>query len=196
MRVCEMFTSIQGESSYAGQPCTFIRLTGCNLRCSYCDTQYAFEEGQEMTVDAVVEQVHKAGLPLVEITGGEPLLQSQGVQELACCLLDNGYQVLLETNGSLGIGDLDPRIVIILDLKTPGSGMAEQNDFSNLGHLKAADEIKFVIGDRLDYDWAKQVIARYGLGGSHALLFSPVSGSLSPRRLGQWIIEDRLPVRL
>lgn len=196
MRICEMFTSIQGESSYAGRPCTFLRLTGCNLRCSYCDTQYAFDGGQEIDVDAIVDYVHKAGLPLVEITGGEPLLQSQGLRELTTRLLDCGYQVLIETNGSLSIRDLDTRLVIILDLKTPGSGMAERNDFTNLAYLKAADEIKFVIGDRSDYEWSKEIIEHYDLGNRYILLFSPVTGLLGPRRLAEWIIEDRLPARL
>lgn len=196
MKICEMFTSIQGESSYAGRPCTFLRLTGCNLRCSYCDTQYAFEGGQEIDVDAIIDYVHKAGLPLVEITGGEPLLQSQGLRELTARLLDYGYQVLIETNGSLSIRDLDTRLVIILDLKTPGSGMAEKNDFTNLAYLKAADEIKFVIGDRSDYEWSREIIEQYDLGNRYILLFSPVTGLIEPRRLAEWIIEDRLPVRL
>lgn len=196
MKICEMFTSIQGESSYAGQPCTFIRLTGCNLRCSYCDTQYAFEEGQEIDVDTIVDYVKKAGLPLVEITGGEPLLQSQGLQVLTTSLLDKGYRVLIETNGSLSIRDLDRRLVIIFDLKTPGSGMAEKNDFTNLEYLKASDEIKFVIGDRKDYEWAKEIMERYDLGSRYVLLFSPVTGLLEPRSLADWIIKDRLPARL
>lgn len=196
MKICEMFTSIQGESSYAGQPCTFIRLTGCNLRCSYCDTQYAFEGGREIDVDTIVDYVKKAGIPLVEITGGEPLLQSQGLQALTGSLLDSGYRVLIETNGSLSIRGLDVRVVIILDIKTPGSGMAEKNDFSNLKYLKASDEIKFVIGDRKDYEWSKQIMERYDLGNRYILLFSPVTGLIEPRRLADWIIEDRLPVRL
>lgn len=196
MKICEIFTSIQGESSYAGQPCTFIRLTGCNLRCSYCDTRYAFDEGREIEVGAILEQVRKAGLPLVEITGGEPLLQSRELQVLTGSLLDSGYKVLIETNGSLSIRDLDRRVVIILDLKTPGSGMSEKNDLSNLQYLKAADEIKFVIGDRKDYEWSKGIVERYELGGRYVLLFSPVSSLLEPRRLASWIMEDRLPVRL
>ncbi|MGC2063269.1 MAG: radical SAM protein [Thermodesulfovibrionales bacterium] len=196
VKICEMFTSIQGESSYAGQPCTFVRLTGCNLRCSYCDTQYAFEEGREIEVDTIVDYVKKAGLPLVEITGGEPLLQGQGLQVLTGSLLDNGFKMLIETNGSLSIRDLDTRVVIILDLKTPGSGMAEKNDFSNLEYLKASDEIKFVIRDREDYEWSKEIMERYDLGSRYILLFSPVTGLVEPRKLADWIIEDRLPVRL
>lgn len=196
MKVCEMFTSLQGESSYAGQPCTFVRLTGCNLRCSYCDTAYAFEEGEEVPVERIAAYVKNAGLPLVEITGGEPLLQRQGVQALSGRLLDEGFSVLLETNGSLSIRDLDPRMVIILDLKTPGSGEAEKNDYENLAALKTTDELKFVIRDRQDYEWSRDIIARYALSGRQILLFSPVSGSLSPRTLGDWIISDRLPVRL
>ncbi len=196
MKICELFTSIQGESSYAGQPCTFIRLSGCNLRCSYCDTQYAFDEGREIGVDTVLAYVKEAGLPLVEITGGEPLLQDAALQELTVSLLDNGFRVLIETNGSLSIRDLDRRAVVILDLKTPGSGMADKNDFSNLHYLKASDEVKFVIGDRNDYDWSREIIGRYDLGRRCVLLFSPVTGRLEPRSLAGWIIEDRLPVRL
>jgi len=196
MKICEMFTSIQGESSYAGLPCTFVRLSGCNLRCSYCDTQYAVEEGSETSVDDIMDFVGSAGIPLVEITGGEPLMQKQGLQVLISRLLDEGYTVLIETNGSYSIKELDMRAVIILDVKTPGSGMADRNDFENLKYLKPSDEIKFVIGDRNDYEWSKSIISRFALGSRNTVLFAPVAGLLEPRELVGWIIEDRLAVRL
>jgi 7-carboxy-7-deazaguanine synthase len=196
MKVCEMFTSIQGESSYAGLPCVFVRLSGCNLRCSYCDTEYAFEEGDEISVDEILEYVRGAGIPLVEITGGEPLMQRQSLQVLISGLLDNGNRVLVETNGSQSIKDLDMRAVIILDIKTPGSGMDSRNDFSNIEYLKPADEIKFVISDRRDYEWSKGMLERYDLSSRCQVLFSPAIGKIDPRELVKWIIEDKLPVRL
>ncbi len=196
MKVCEMFTSIQGESSYAGLPSVFIRLSGCNLRCSYCDTEYAFEEGEEISVDEILGFVEGAGIPLVEITGGEPLMQRQELKILIGVLLDKGHRVLIETNGSQSIKDLDMRAVIILDIKTPGSGMDTKNDFSNIEYLKPADEIKFVISDRKDYDWSKEILEKYDLGGRCPVLFSPAIGKLEPRELVNWILEDRLPVRL
>ncbi|MBI5103229.1 MAG: radical SAM protein [Nitrospirae bacterium] len=196
MKVCEMFTSIQGESSYAGLPCTFIRLTGCNLRCAYCDTEYAFAEGREMSRSEVLDYVRSSGVPLVEITGGEPLMQPVEVSALIRSVIDAGYKVLIETNGSLSIRGLDPRAVVILDLKTPSSGMSRNNDLSNLDHLKPFDEIKFVISDRNDYEWSKEMIESHGLAGKHTLLFSPVGSVLPPRELARWVLEDRLPGRL
>ncbi|TAN38524.1 MAG: radical SAM protein [Nitrospirae bacterium] len=196
MKVCEIFTSIQGESTYAGLPCTFVRLTGCNLRCSYCDTQYAFEEGAAHDIGDIIALVRKAGIPLVEITGGEPLMQKAELQLLVSRLLDSGFQVLIETNGSQNVGGIDVRAVIILDLKTPGSGMGDMNDFSNIACLKPADEVKFVICDRADYVWAKDVIGRYDLQDRCTVLLSPAIGRLEPRLLSEWIIQDRLRVRL
>lgn len=195
MKVCEIFTSIQGESSYAGLPCTFIRLTGCNLRCSYCDTVYAYEEGTELTEDEIINKVKAAGTNTVEITGGEPLLQGD-VFNLIKRLLDEGYTVLVETNGSQDIKGIDKRAVIILDIKTPGSKMSEKMRLSNLTYLKPADELKFVITDRRDYDWSKNFIIEHGLSGKCKILFSPVFGNVDPADLSTWIISDRLDVRL
>ncbi len=195
MKVCEIFTGIQGESSYAGLPCTFIRLAGCNLRCSYCDTVYAYEEGTELTEDEIINKVKAAGTNTVEITGGEPLLQGD-VLNLIKSLLDEGCTVLVETNGSQDIKGIDKRAVIILDIKTPGSKMSEKMRLSNLTYLKPADELKFVITDRRDYDWSKNFIIEHGLSGKCKILFSPVFGNVEPADLSTWIISDRLDVRL
>jgi len=196
MKVCELFTSIQGEATYAGTPCTFIRLTGCNLRCSYCDTTYSYEEGTEMTIDAVMDAVSAEGIRLVEITGGEPLLQHDEVVDLTKRLLDAGYKVLIETNGTLGLSCLDSRTVVIMDIKTPSSGMAAHNNLANLPYIKPNDEIKFVICNRIDYEWAKKMVLAQGLSKRCTILFSPAVGSISPRELAGWIVQDRLQVRL
>lgn len=193
--VNEIFYSIQGESSYAGLPCVLVRLTGCNLRCVWCDTAYAFYEGQPMTVPAVLAEVRRFGCRLVEITGGEPLLQ-RGVYPLTEALLAEGYQVLIETGGSLSVADLDPRVVKIVDLKPPGSGMADQNYWPNLQWLDKKDQVKFVIRDRLDYEWSRKVIGEHGLLDRVQVLLSPVHGELPPRDLAEWILADRLPVRM
>ncbi|MEW6585399.1 MAG: radical SAM protein [Nitrospirota bacterium] len=195
MKICEIFTSIQGESSYAGLPCTFIRLAGCNLRCSYCDTKYAYEEGAELSVDEIVARTARAGIDLVEITGGEPLLQ-EGVHDLAERLLSEGHTVLVETNGSRSIRNVDKRAVVILDIKTPGSGMDSEMDFSNLDIIKKRDEVKFVLTGRRDYEWAKDIIGAHNLLERSRVLMSPAFGILSPRDLCGWMIEDRLPARL
>jgi 7-carboxy-7-deazaguanine synthase len=195
MKVCEIFTSIQGESTYAGLPCTFVRLTGCNLRCLYCDTRYAYDEGVEMTVEDIIRRVGRAGLRLVEITGGEPLLQGE-TPLLVKGLLDSGYDVLIETNGSLSIKDVDERATIILDVKTPGSGESGRIDSNNFRYLKPSDEIKFVLCGRDDYDWAKEFISDRNLWDKHAILFSPVAPMLEPSALAQWMTEDRLRARL
>ncbi|MCG2722473.1 MAG: radical SAM protein [Thermodesulfovibrionales bacterium] len=195
MKVCEIFTSIQGESSYAGMPCTFIRMTGCNLRCAYCDTTYAYEEGTELSVEEVLGQAEKGGIPLIEITGGEPLLQG-GVLDLIGRLLQKEFTVLIETNGSQNIGEIDPRVRIILDLKTPGSGMSERMDLSNLSRIRRNDEVKFVLTGRTDYEWSKEIIHSHQLRDRCHILLSPAYGILPPEKLAQWIIEDRLPVRL
>ncbi|MBI5640632.1 MAG: radical SAM protein [Nitrospirae bacterium] len=196
MKVCEIFTSIQGESSYAGVPCTFVRLAECNLRCLYCDTQYSYANGIEMSVEEILNHVKLVGVNLVEITGGEPLLQEAETLQLITSLLDDGYEVLLETNGSLSIKDIDRRAVIILDVKTPGSGMNSEMDLTNLGFIKPSDEIKFVICSREDYEWSRSFIAENGLKGRCTILFSPALGMLQPVLLARWIIEDRLDVRL
>lgn len=195
MKVCEIFTSIQGESSYAGLPCTFIRLTGCNLRCTFCDTTYAYYEGNELSEKDIMNKVRHAGINLVEITGGEPLLQKE-VYHLIVRLIDDGYRVLVETNGSLSIKDIDKRAVVILDIKTPGSGMSEKMDLSNLNEIKPVDEVKFVITNRADYEWSKEIIGNYKLIDKCRLLLSPAYGFLSPEQLAQWMIEDRLEARM
>jgi 7-carboxy-7-deazaguanine synthase len=195
MKVCEIFTSIQGESSYAGLPCTFVRLAGCNLRCVYCDTRYSYEEGSEMSVDEIMGRIKSAGVDLVEVTGGEPLLQEE-TPLLIKALLDAGHTVLIETNGSMGIKELDRRAVIILDVKTPGSGMSGETDFSNFDFIKPSDEIKFVICNRDDYEWSKEILSRHKLRGKGRILFSAAIGMLAPSDLARWIIEDRLDVRL
>jgi len=195
MKVCEIFTSIQGESSYAGMPCIFIRLTGCNLRCSYCDTQYAYYDGEELSEDEIMSKVRAAGIRLVEITGGEPLLQ-RDVYHLIRRMLDEGYKVLVETNGSMSIKEIDRRAVVILDIKTPGSGMSEQMDFSNIDTIKSTDEIKFVITNKRDYEWSREVIYRHKLIGRCRLLLSPAHQILAPEDLARWMLDDRLEARL
>lgn len=195
MKVCEIFTSIQGESSYAGLPCTFIRMTGCNLRCSYCDTTYAYHEGREFSEEDIIREVRRAGISLVEITGGEPLLQKE-VFHLIKRLLDEDYKVLIETNGSLSIREVDKRAIVILDIKTPGSGMCEKMDLSNIDNIKGTDEIKFVITGRNDYEWSKAIIYKYNLIAKCHLLLSPAYGLLPSEKLAKWMIEDRLQARL
>ena len=196
MKVCEIFTSIQGESTYAGLACTFVRLAGCNLRCVYCDTQYSYEGGIEMSLEDIVNHVKLVGVNLVEITGGEPLLQEKDTHMLVTHLLDEGHEVLIETNGSLNIKEIDRRAVIILDVKTPGSCMSDKMDFSNFDSLRPSDEVKFVICDREDYEWAKNIISTFRLRDRAKLLFSPALGMLAPPQLARWIVEDRLEVRL
>ncbi|MEJ2216047.1 MAG: radical SAM protein [Gemmatimonadota bacterium] len=198
--VTEIFHSIQGESSWAGLPCTFVRLTGCPLRCSWCDTEYAFHGGELLELDEIVEHVREIGTPLVEITGGEPLIH-RNTFELTRRLLDDGFTVLVETSGAVDVGTLDPRAHRIMDLKCPGSGESEKNLWSNLGHLTERDELKFVIRDRADYEWARTVLREHGLdarvrnGSLRAILFAPVWGELEYADLAHWILEDRLPVR-
>jgi 7-carboxy-7-deazaguanine synthase len=195
MKVCEIFTSIQGESSHAGRLCTFIRMTGCNLGCSYCDTTYAYDEGVEYTLDEIMKEISMRAVSLVEITGGEPLLQVESI-ELIKRLLDEGYEVLVETNGSVPIKDIDRRATVILDIKTPGSTMAEKMELDNLEHLKPTDEVKFVLNDRADYEWARDFIHEYSLQDKCSVLMSPVFKVLEAEKLSAWIIEDRLNVRL
>lgn len=196
MKICEIFTSIQGESTFAGLPCTFIRLSGCNLRCGYCDTKYSYDEGVGMELGDIIGRVASAGVRLVEITGGEPLLQGKETHSLIGELLDRGYEVLVETNGSVSIGELDKRATVILDIKTPCSGMSHKMDMTNLGNIKSSDEVKFVICSREDYEWSKKIISHYGLEERCEVLLSPAFGILPPRELVAWIIEDRLRVRL
>ncbi len=200
LRVTEIFHSIQGESTWAGLPCTFVRLTGCPLRCVWCDTEYAFHGGEKVTLDAIVERVREIGTPLVEVTGGEPLIHP-GAFTLVERLLDAGHTVLVETSGAIDIAPLDDRAHRIMDLKCPGSGEASKNLWSNLAHLTRRDEVKFVIRDRADYEWAREVVRERGLdrrvedGTLRAILFSPVWDELDRVDLAEWILEDRLPVR-
>jgi 7-carboxy-7-deazaguanine synthase len=195
--VNEIFYSIQGESTHAGRPCVFVRLTGCNLRCSYCDTQYAYEDGREMKTEEIIEVVDGYGCPLVEITGGEPLLQA-ATPDLVSVLLKRGYEVLLETNGSLDISSVDNRCMKIIDFKAPSSGMTERNDLENINRLTDGDEVKFVIGNRSDYEFARELIRETGLEPSakHPIHFSPVFGKQDPKTVARWILDDRLNVRL
>ncbi len=194
LRVTEIFHSIQGESSHAGRPCAFVRLTGCNLRCRWCDSEYTFTGGERMSIDDVVAQVRSYGCNLVEITGGEPLAQNESL-DLIRRFCDEGMEVLIETSGSIDIAPVDPRATIILDIKCPGSGEVEKNRWENLEHLKPRDEIKFVIAGRADYDWARQVIAERNLQ-RWTVLLSPVWGEMDLQSLAEWMLADRLPARL
>ncbi len=196
LHINEIFYSIQGESTYAGRPCVFVRLTGCNLRCRWCDTEYAFYEGRRMTIDEVAAAVAGYGCKLVEITGGEPLLQ-EGVYPLIDSLFSTGHTVMVETSGAVDVSRLDPRAIKIMDVKCPGSGECDRNLWSNFEHLGARDEIKFVIADRADYEWAREIIRkRCGSLRIGAILMSPAFGELDPVVLAGWILEDRLPARL
>jgi 7-carboxy-7-deazaguanine synthase len=196
LTVNEIYVSIQGESTYAGRPCVFVRLTACDLRCSWCDTTYAFTEGGKRPLDEVVDEVLGFDCPLVEITGGEPLLQKETIP-LMERLLAAGKTVLVETGGHRSIASVPTAVVKIVDVKCPGSGEAEKMYWENLDLLAPHDEVKFVIKDRADYEYARDVVQRYGLEHrAAALLFSPVHGVLDPKTLSEWILADRLPVRL
>jgi 7-carboxy-7-deazaguanine synthase len=194
LKVNEIYFSIQGESSRAGLPCVFVRLTYCNLRCSYCDTEYAFYDGTEMSLDEITEEVKKYDCRLVELTGGEPLFQVESA-ELMKRLCDAGFDVMLETGGSLPIQEIDRRVMIILDLKCPSSTMMKKNRYENLDYIKPSDEIKFVIGTREDYDWTKEVIEKYGLKGKCGILLSVVFGALDPAKIAEWMLEDKMNAR-
>ena len=196
LTVNEIFLSIQGESTYAGRPCVFVRLTACDLRCSWCDTPYAFYEGKKRSLDEVLAEVDRYGCPLVEVTGGEPLLQ-EDVYPLMEALVARGHAVLLETGGHRSTARVPADVTTILDIKCPGSGEAQRNDWTNLERLRPHDEVKFVVKDRADYDYARDVVARYDLPSKVAAIhFSPVHGELSPRTLSEWVLADRLPVRV
>jgi 7-carboxy-7-deazaguanine synthase len=209
LRINEVFHSIQGESTWAGLPCVFVRLTGCHLRCTYCDTEYAFYEGDKRTVDSVIDEVRKIGGPtrLVEVTGGEPLLQPN-VHPLMSRLCDAGCTVLVETSGACDIAACDDRVIRIMDLKTPGSGEAHRNDWLNIDRLTARDEVKFVLTGEADYAWARDVVRRYDLTSRvNAVLVSavhdqpageelPGADGLSMRQIAEWVLADALPVRL
>ncbi len=195
LRVNEIFHSIQGEGTRAGLPCVFVRTTGCHLRCAWCDTAYAFYQGDWMSADALLERVRSYGCPTVEVTGGEPLLQPD-TPELLRQLADEFQTVLLETSGAVSIEAIDPRVVRIMDIKCPGSGEVERNHWPNIDLLTPRDEVKFVLIDRADYDWACAVVNRYELPDRCTVLFSPAHDTLSPLELTNWILADHLNVRL
>ncbi|MCW8874693.1 MAG: 7-carboxy-7-deazaguanine synthase QueE [Gammaproteobacteria bacterium] len=194
VRITEIFYSLQGESRTVGVPTVFVRLTGCPLRCGYCDTEYAFQGGHKMTVGEVLAEVSAWQPRYVTVTGGEPLAQKSCLPLLSR-LCDAGYEVSLETSGALDVGGVDPRVVKVMDLKTPGSGECEHNRMENLRHLGFRDQVKFVICDRADYDWSRELIAREGLAQRCEVLFSPCHGRQDPAELADWILADRLPVR-
>ena len=195
LRVNEIFYSLQGESRTVGLPTVFIRLTGCPLRCGYCDTEYAFHEGSWMTVSEILAQVSGYQPRYVTVTGGEPLAQRPCTVLLAQ-LCDAGYEVSLETSGAVDIGTVDARVCIVMDVKTPGSGEVTKNDAANLTRLKKTDQIKFVICDRADYEWSREFLKRERLAERCELLFSPVWGRVEPKDLAEWVLADRLPVRV
>ena len=196
LTVNEIFHSIQGESTRAGERCVFVRLTACDLRCAWCDTPYAFHEGRKRSVDEVMDEVEAYGCPLVEVTGGEPLLQKE-VYPLMERLVASGKTVLLETGGHVSLAQVPAEVIRIVDVKCPGSGEAHRMDWDNLGRLQPRDEVKFVIADRGDYEYARDVVARYDLATrAAAVLFSPVHGQLDAQALAEWVLADRLPVRV
>jgi 7-carboxy-7-deazaguanine synthase len=194
LRVTEIFLSLQGESRSVGLPTVFVRLTGCPLRCQYCDTAYAFHGGESMSLDRILTQVADFRVRHVTVTGGEPLAQ-KGCLTLLSRLCDAGYEVSLETSGAMAVEEVDPRVIRVMDIKTPGSGEAAKNRFENLSHLTARDQIKFVICDRADYDWAKELLTAQRLDRRCEVLFSPSAAQLPARELADWIVADRLPVR-
>jgi 7-carboxy-7-deazaguanine synthase len=195
LRISEIFFSLQGETSRIGLPTVFVRLTGCPLRCNYCDTTYAFSGGQMMTLEVILSEVARYAPRYVTVTGGEPLAQKNCLSLLRA-LCDAGYQVSLETGGSLDVSDVDARVVKVLDIKTPASGEMEKNLWNNLQYLNPQDEIKFVLCDEADYQWAKQVLQEHELAKRCEVLFSPAQGQLAARDVAEWMLRDRLPVRL
>lgn len=195
LTINEIFFSIQGEGTKAGLPCVFVRLTYCNLRCVYCDTEYAFYDGRDMSMDDIISEVKKYGCNFVEITGGEPLMQ-ENVHDLMKKLCDDGYSVMIETGGSLPIEKIDNRVKIIMDLKTPYSKMDKKNRYENIEYLKPIDEVKFVVGSSEDYEWTKEIISKYGLIDKvEQVLISPVFGEVENIDLANWILKDNLNVR-
>jgi len=194
LKVNEIYHSIQGESSKSGLPCIFVRLTYCNLRCTYCDTEYAFYDGEDKSIEEILIEVKKYNCNLVEVTGGEPLVQKECL-DLMKKLCDEGFDVMLETGGSLTIKEVDERVMIVMDLKCPSSKMEKKNLYENINFLKPEDELKFVIGNREDYDWSKEIISRYDVQDKCNILYSVVFDELEPVSLVNWIIEDKLDVR-
>ena len=195
LRITEIFYSLQGEARSIGWPTVFIRLTGCPLRCGYCDTSYAFQGGEWFTLEAILQEVARFNTQHVTVTGGEPLAQKPCIN-LLTRLCDAGYQVSLETSGALDVSDVDSRVAKVMDIKTPASGEADKNLDSNLQYLTAQDQVKFVLCDRDDYDWAKHKLVEYDLSSRCEVLFSPVHGDIEARQLAEWILEDNLPVRM
>ena len=195
LKVYEIFHSLQGETSRIGLPTVFVRLTGCPLRCGYCDTAYAFQSGSNMTIEQILERVAGYDAKYVTVTGGEPLAQ-KACLPLLQQLCDAGYDVSLETSGAMDISGVDPRVSVILDVKAPGSGEVARNRWENLALLKPEDEVKFVLCDRADYDWAKQVLAERGIADRCPIVFSPVYSTLQPVELAEWVLADRLQVRV
>ena len=195
LKINEIYYSIQGESSYSGLPCVFIRLTYCNLRCSYCDTEYAFYEGSNMTIDEILKYIKKWNCNLVEVTGGEPLFQKECIN-LLNALINKSYEVLLETGGSLPIENVPKNVIKIVDFKCPSSGMEKKNLWSIVKDLQIHDEIKFVIGNKEDFEWSKNIINKYSLNDICTLFFSPVYGKLKPAQLVDWILTDNINVRM
>ena len=194
MRITEIYKSIQGESSYAGLPCIFVRTTGCDLRCSWCDSEFTFTGGTTLSVDQILGEVEKLSCDLVELTGGEPMLQPD-IFELAVRLADTGYTVLIETGGHRDISALDPRVIRIMDLKCPASGECEKNLWSNIERLRPTDEVKFVIADRGDYEWALATIRKHGLEDRVGLLISTAFGSIAPAQVVEWMLGDKMRAR-
>lgn len=195
LTINEIYISVQGESTWAGLPCVFVRLTACDLRCTYCDTEYAFYEGKKRLLQEIYDEVLAFQCPLVEITGGEPLLQ-KNVLPLMAAFCDAGRTVLIETSGAHDISKIDARVHRIMDLKTPSSGECARNLFSNIGHLAERDEVKFVLGSREDYEWTREQIGKYSLADRvRAVLLSPVFGKIDPKDIVSWMLEDKLPAR-
>ncbi len=195
LRINEIYFSIQGESTHAGRPCVFIRLTYCNLRCSYCDTEYAFQDGNDMEIYEILDKIKQWDCNLVEVTGGEPLFQD-GCSVLLKELIQHGYEVLLETGGSISVKDIPREVIKIVDFKCPSSGMAEKNLWSIINDLMPYDEVKFVIGDREDFDWASKMLGKYSLNKKCTVLFSPIFNGIDPSFIADWILEEHLPVRM
>ena len=195
LRIHEIFYSIQGETSRSGLPTTFVRLTGCPMRCGYCDTANAFNGGSNMSLDEILDKVASLGAHYITVTGGEPLAQ-KACWPLLTALCDVGYSVSLETGGAIDTSQVDSRVSVILDIKTPGSGELKNMRMDNIKYLKAQDEVKFVLCDRADYDWAKNLLAEHNLNKTCSVLFSPVYNQLNPTELAEWILQDKLPVRM
>jgi len=195
IKINEIFFSIQGESSYAGLPFIFIRLSGCNLRCDYCDTKYAYQDGEELSIDTILQRIERFPSKNVEVTGGEPLMQS-GTVALMDTLINNGYRVLLETNGSLDISGVNSGVIRIVDIKCPSSGEHKSFDFKNINHLKSSDEIKFVIASKLDYNYAKRIIFDYNLNKICIVIISGVHKKIPTYKIADWMLRDGLDARL